>query len=229
MPDRLLIMKLLKNNKLFLSLVLLGFFWACSDTPPEIIQYYTQPNLLRDETSGEVFHQFSVFLHLEDEDGTDDIESIFLIHDEEELFWELNSENWTTVTTDSETWIGSNGIAFPGGLAPAKGLFRIFVLDAAGERTVEELYIQPPEKSSKVAFPQLDIRDDGSLFIKSTGREHTLWYYDDSGSIVESHKTSDRNVPVPKSADRISQVYVYSYSDENGCGVISGPYQLPGS
>ena len=216
------------NTVLLSALSLLLFLSACSDTPPEIVQSYTQPNILRHPETAEIGYQYSVFLHLEDEDGIDDIESIFIIHDEGELFWELSSDNWVTVTEENATWIGSNGIAFPGTEPPARGSLRIIVIDAAGDRTTEEVFFQPPPADSRLTFPRLESGEEGSLLIRSTHTQHTLWYYDSEGGIVESYKTEDRRIFPTHSEEDIATIYLYAYSNEHGCGLVSGPYPYPG-
>ena len=55
-----------------------------------------------------------------------------------ELFWELSSESWIQKTIAGKHWLGSNTIRMNDMSILPFGLYRVLVLDKAGERDSRE-------------------------------------------------------------------------------------------
>ena len=164
-----------------------------------------------------------------DEDGIEDIESIYIVKNDDELFWELRSDIWTKETINNEVWIGINGIALPESFPFKEGSYRLIVIDSIGERVETEFYLKPVQ-NKKTVFPDIANSRDGIIDIKSPYSENTVFIFSETGELINSHKTKDREYSfltqqsasgsIPKTA------YIYSYSDELGCGLFNGPFYL---
>jgi len=216
---------------LFIFLIFFPFFFSvsCSNHPPEIIQVFVQKNLSQNQESGSISEKISLFLHLQDEEGIDDIESIYCIHDDEELFWELGGDNWTTFEQDGEKWIGSNGLTAPGYDLLPGGIFRVVVIDAAGERNSTEIFLNSGQPGADIKYPSLRISGDNFIEISSPYEENTIWVFGPSNQPLGLFKTRENSVPVSSVISKGESVrdaayYVYAYSNEYAYGLISGPF-----
>ncbi|MCK5198132.1 MAG: hypothetical protein KAR21_07265, partial [Spirochaetales bacterium] len=92
---------------------------------PEIGQVVWQINFLRTPLESFGHQELSVFVLVEDEDGIGDIESIYLIHDESELFWKLNPDSWKHKVLGGKNWIGSNSIRMGDSSSLPAGNYRL--------------------------------------------------------------------------------------------------------
>lgn len=216
---------------LFLFLVFLLFFFSCSGEPPAILQILWQLNIVLDVESEDVFERLSLFVHVEDGDGIEDVETIYLLHDESELFWELESADWETYEENGETWFGSNELLVANNAAFPRGTYRIVVIDKAGERNRDELYINSdPIDSSKMIFPQIRVNEN-ILTIKSNYADHTLRFYDQSDSVVKVFFTDAKEFDLGSILSRqemniTREVEVHTFDSTAGYGVVTGAFDL---
>ncbi len=219
-------MKYLQYFILALSLV---FTVSCSEEPPEIFQVFWQLNIMSDKVLNDTYEQLTLFLHVDDKDGIDDVESIYIIKDEEELFWKINHENWIKSEKTDETWLGSNKIIMPDYSPFPRGDYRLLLIDKAGERDEKEFYISKGSIKPPIDFPKAVI-EDKIITIKSPYKENTLWIYSENDELLEICETGTGNISLDrifksnKKLKSVSYIYVYAYSSTRGHGLISGPY-----
>jgi hypothetical protein len=131
--------------------------------------------------------RFSFFIIPEDEDGDEDLADLYLYHDREGLCWHLTSEDWATLRSEGQTWIGSRNIAMLDDAALPRGQFRAVLVDKGGEQS-ERLFSFDAPGEARHPFPFLYI-DEGFYRIESEYPEHYFICYDASGAFL-------RNVPV---------------------------------
>ncbi|MEW5818329.1 MAG: hypothetical protein AB1798_23440, partial [Spirochaetota bacterium] len=151
----------------FLLVCITLVYFACNENPPEILEVFWQLNLVNDKKSGAAYESLSLFAHTSDEDGFDDLESLYLISDDEELFWKLNADNWIKSERDNEIWVGSNNLQMADYNSIPRKECRLILIDNAGERDEKRIYISSRKINlSNFSFPELVIESDGVL-IKS--------------------------------------------------------------
>jgi hypothetical protein len=131
--------------------------------------------------------RFSFFIIPEDEDGDEDLADLYLYHDREGLCWHLTADDWATLRSDGQTWIGSRNIAMLDNAALPRGQFRAVLVDKGGEQS-ERLFSFDAPGEARHPFPFLYI-EEGRYRIESEYPEHFLVCYDASGGFL-------RNVPV---------------------------------
>ena len=223
-------MELLKNVKIIITGVFLFTLITCSSSVPEIGQLIWQVNFLQAPVNSTIVQNLSFFVLIDDEDGISDIDYIYLIHDESELFWKLDYTDWTQKNLGGKTWIGSNSIIRNDGLSLPDGNYRVLVIDKAGERDSREFYLSQKllDFESKKIFPELIIGTD--IIIESRYSENTLWIYDESMKLlknlkIESGKIS-RSIINNDTSDKAYWISINSINKENGTGLIRGPYLL---
>ena len=139
---------------------------------------------LKEPGKAESIPTLSIFILVEDEDGISDIESLYIIHDESELFWKQISDTWTTKVISGKNWVGSNRISMNDNSSLPSGKYRIMVIDKAGDRdsltiNIASRMLELPDVSS---FPELIIGPD--IIIDSGFSDNTLRVYDEQMELL---------------------------------------------
>ncbi|MCX7655630.1 MAG: hypothetical protein N2Z76_03790 [Treponemataceae bacterium] len=73
----------------------LCLLFACSSQPPRIDGIRFQ--LVYVQKEGKIEEWLSLFVAPADDDGFEDLEELYLIHDERQLYWKLTRENWLSI------------------------------------------------------------------------------------------------------------------------------------
>ena len=223
-------MSLINRIKLVILTALSLLLISCSGAVPEIGQVVWQVNFLRTPSELSEHQELSVFMLIEDEDGIADIESIYLIHDELELFWKLNPGTWNQKVLGGKNWIGSNSIRMSDRSDLPSGNYRLVVIDKAGERDSRDFNISRNMLDVKNSeyFPELVIGSD--IVINSKFSDNTLWIYDESMEILKNIQIETGRISMDiinnDTANKARWVSIYSFDAENGIGLIRGPYPL---
>jgi hypothetical protein len=134
----------------------------------------------------EIHEAYSFFVLPGDDDGLEDLDTLSLYHDREELVWKLSSEDWISETIENEVWIGSRNISMSGGGPLPRGRFRAVLTDKGGSRGERVLVFDGPEKS-RYPFPVLVI-EGGRYSIESAYPYHTMLWYDGSGAYLGARR-----------------------------------------
>lgn len=156
-------------------------FVSCSVSTPVIRENKWDINIINDRERGVVYENLSLFVNCYDDDGEDDIVTLFIIDDESGLYWELNEGNWLKTVVHENIWIGSNAISMADLSPIPRRKFRINIRDMAGEVAEDEIFITKRKIDYKdLRFPELIVNNDeyrlksydsGKLFIYSQESE----------------------------------------------------------
>ncbi len=90
-----------------------------------------QVTLVDDRELDAHYTALSLFVRPDDPDGFDDLAELYLIDDQEELFWRLDPDTWQK-SGSGDSWIGSNGLVLPDGAPLPAGEYRLLLRDLAG-------------------------------------------------------------------------------------------------
>lgn len=203
---------------------------ACEASAPEIIDMQWQINVVERLDMDLYEENLSFFIYASDEDGEDDISSIFLLHDESEQYWSLSSENWTVNTSGGEYWVGSSDIVMPDGSPIPRGDYRIVLYDAAGEKAEETIRIDTVViKPDELEFPSISAKLN-TITVSTPFENPMVLLFDRNRRFVDSAMIEFDNTPLqrfPRYRDLTSQsrnqLYLYVWDTEKGYGLISGP------
>jgi hypothetical protein len=210
----------------------LGGLAGCTGEPPVISRVFAQPVFVRDVERNVTWARLGVFLVAADPDGQDDLCAFYVINDEAELYWKVESGAWVTAVAEGETWIGSNTLALPGSDPPPAGEYRVVLQDQGGE-TVEDTFtlarVEMPEQS---AWPSAALEDD-TIRVINRQEITQVWFYSRDGKV-------ESTLPVPAGADRLAGVrasvpgfaagstfWIYGYDRSKLRGLLVGPYRSP--
>ena len=220
-------MLLISRIRLFFSIFIL-ILVSCSGSVPQIGQSVWQVNFTKTPEEIKFSQELSLFVLVEDEDGISDIASIYIIHDESELFWELVPDNWSIKIISGKNWLGSNSISMNDNSQMPSGLYRIVVIDKAGERDSSKINIPSNmlQLDNNIRFAGLII--DSDLIIESVFTDNTLRIYDESMILLKNLKIVNgkinKSIVDNDTNGKAHWISIYSFNEETGTGFIRGPY-----
>ena len=159
-----MMIELLKKS---LNIPLMLFLLSCSVSAPVIRDHNWDITVVQDKKLDIIYEQLSIFVNCYDEDGENDIETIFFIDDENGIYWELNEENWDFKYIGDVKWIGSLSIIMPDRSNFPRVPLRIHVRDFAGESVEDKLYISKKKIDlDSYTYPEL-LNNNGNYSIKN--------------------------------------------------------------
>jgi hypothetical protein len=83
----------------------------------------------------------SVFASVDDEDGIDDLDKLYIINDSNETLWKLDKNSWEKSEMGGDTWIGSNALSLSDGTDIPAGTYRVLITDSSGERAEQSFSV----------------------------------------------------------------------------------------
>lgn len=212
-----------------IAMLILPLFFSCTGSPPGIINTDWMVVYTDDLALGTVYQELNFYVQVQDSDGDNDLTEIYLIRDDLNWSWKIDSSNWVSYNEDGEYWVGANGLTIGrGGNLPA-GDYRLLVIDRSGQR--DELTVtigQPDKDTAKLSFPHIVI-DGDSLMIQSDVAPVALWFYNSQSDLVSENYTPAGTYPLSdflneKEQQQVTWFYVYFQNEREGYGIKSGPY-----
>jgi hypothetical protein len=128
--------------------------------------------------------RFSFFVLAEDDDGIENLETLYLYHDHEGLRWSLSFEDWLSFDDNGKTWIGSRAIAMPENERLPRGQYRVVLINKGGERTERTLAFDAPLEP-RHPFPLVTL-SEGHYAIESRYPRHSFIGYDGEGNLTQT-------------------------------------------
>lgn len=220
------------DMKIFLILLFFSIsFFSCEGSDPEILNTYWQINVLNNLKTGNKEEALCFYAIVSDDDGEQDIESIFVINDELQLFWTINNSNWQRIELNGEKWLGCGMLQMTDGGAFPRLKYRISAKDSAGGTASAEINLNLESIDLKlVKFPELELLDK-SIKVLNYTQDLKMIFYNSSDIYLESLNLqpmySDPKT-FPKFNDlqlsNRNNIYIYRFLPEDGYGLMSGPY-----
>ena len=203
---------------------------SCSGSPPEVLDLIFQVNAVKDRELGIVSQKLSVFILPNDPDGYEDLDVVYIIHDNEELFWTLKSDEWQKVTRGRDTWIGSNSICMSDNTDLPSGRYRILLKDLSGEKAEEQIFIKKRRvDTQKIRFPDSEVRD-GRIFMQSVYEHSEILIYEREQIFKRRFTYTEGGLPLGEILSNVEDLsydfiyFLYTFDEKQDVGVIVGPY-----
>ncbi len=150
---------------------------GCAGEPPQIARAIGRLILVHDVSASTYSETLSVFVVGSDPDGNDDLSSLYVIDDDAELFWSIDSKTWTSAAAEGETWIGSNALSMPGGALFPAGEYRVMLQDAGGDTAETTFTLQGAGVNpAKAAYPSFSVKG-GVIRLSGGYADQELWLY----------------------------------------------------
>jgi hypothetical protein len=211
--------------------VLLVLF-GCAGKPPSISRIFARAIYVHDAASGTNSETLGVFLVASDPDGVENLSAFYVINDDAELFWKVESGAWATSTAEGENWIGSTSLCMPGGTRLPSGPYRVVLQDASGD-TVEDTVTIPARSvgAADAAYPTTSVAG-GIIKVSGPYAGFEVWTYSTDGRFVAAFPAGGRSPPleirnVLSSSPALTVGFsyrVFAWDEKAGYGVLSGPF-----
>jgi hypothetical protein len=212
--------------------VLLLLCAGCAGKPPSISRVFARAIYVHDTASGDNAETLGVFLVASDPDGIENLSAFYVINDDAELFWKVESGAWTASAAEGESWIGSTSLSMPGGTRLPSGRYRVVLQSSSGD-TVEDT-VTIPERSVGAADAKYPASVAAGGVIKVTGpyASFEVWTYSTDGRFVAAFPAGGKSPPLEirsilsaSPALAVGFSYrVFAWDEKAGYGVLSGPF-----
>ena len=208
-------------NKLVLLLCLTLILGSCSESAPKISQTFWQINLMHDQKTGKNSQTLTIFVMASDDDGIDDLDKMYVINDDYQLYWEISGSSLRMEKYgENEVWIGSNFITMPTQEESLpSGTYRIMLLDSSGERAKTSIEVRNNIKGAPEKWPSLTKMGDS---VNVNGKADYVWGLQADGTFGGEFQIKSGTVST--GGKRFSSYYLYSYLPDQGYGLINGPF-----
>lgn len=216
------------------SIIIFVLVISCSGNPPELLESWSQLNIINDPGKENPIQALSFFLHAKDEDGEGELDQIYLIHDEMQLVWSIPHEQWSTFTDQGNQWMGFNHLLGPGDGVFPEGDYRILLIDIGGERAESSFYVRNNIPIKEDLLLPVISHDIEKFSIQSDFPLFEVWFYDGEGQLIEKSRDFPMgdylwNDIVRNISRRAASFTVYAEPESGSWGMISGPYYFNGS
>lgn len=203
---------------------------SCAVKPPSLGSMEPRLVVVATDAEGHREERLSFFVSVADGDGIADIEYIYMVHDESELFWTLTADTWVRTDDGAGSWLGSNGLRSPDGVMP-RGSYRVVVVDKAGERD-ERTYTLSAPPTRDLPIPVLSLSGT-SMHLESGCALNTVFFLDAGGNVVMTAPVKPGTTALdsiwPKGAWRTQADFmtVYGFDPKAEIGFFSWKIRLP--
>lgn len=209
---------------------LLCLLAACEVAAPEAHELFWKRVVFADLRQGRTYETLTLFARVSDADGLEDLDGLYVMNDQAQLFWRLTPETWVVDRSVSGTWIGSTALAMPADEPLPAGIYRVIVQDIAGQTAEESFRVTDstgPEARRQVEAIDVAI-DANELTITGPFASYEVWLYGSDGSRVAAWAFAERidlesALPEGILADELL-LYVYAEPPDDGSGYLTGPY-----
>ena len=202
---------------------------GCSSKPPEISRVYSR--IVYQRGDGAATATLSVFMVASDPDGIENLSAFYVINDDAELFWKVDSASWIKATAEGETWIGTNTLAMPDGSPVPGGSYRAVLESDAGDTAEMSFDVpSPTNPPARAVYPTVTVAG-GAVRVSGPFSSYEVWTYGLDGSFVASFPIADPSKPLDlphmiSTSPALAQGFTlraYAYDEKGGYGVLSDP------
>ncbi len=201
---------------------------GCSGSAPVILYPEADLYLVDDRSTGTVYESLRFFIAVRDEDGPSDVASVFVIHDQSELYWALEENNWVSLESQGDDWFGAPQIRTPDGAPLPRGQYRVLVEDRARRRATTSFTVTDPVRSpEQVRFPALS--GSGRNITVQSSQTVILRVYDRTGRSVYASRVAPGRLPESVVDALPNQRGLDAYLSTEGSErprLLSGPFAI---
>ncbi len=193
---------------------------SCAGSPPQLLETFLQVTVFHDTELDATYEQLTFFAHVRDEDGIDDVDALFLIHDETQLVWRLTPDKWVLRSRGTENWLGAETLTMADYTAFPRGSYRILVSDRAGRRDESVVTLAARVEIDRATAPTLVLSGD-ELRVVSDHDRTIVRFFSPAGTLLRT--TDEPTIPIGD-VGGAGGVRAFLYADLGGYGVAAGPF-----
>jgi hypothetical protein len=203
---------------------------GCSGNPPSITDVRWRLMAFHDTQNDKKGEYLSLAILAADDDGQDDFESISIVNDDKELYWQALTEEWIVRQVRQQSWIVLEKILAPGDSLP-RGRYRIIIRDFAGSQAESSFNITASQELPQ-NFPSLIYSEGqrGSLTLETSQNESILMVRSEAGILLGSvvlKKGFNPREPIIANVQKRTQarqLYLYEQGASNRHSLFAGPW-----
>ena len=202
---------------------------ACSGKPPVLSRVMGRVIYVHDSATNTNRQTLGVYLVASDPDGMENLSAFYVINDDAQLFWKVDSSSWVSATAEGESWIGTSSLSMPGSTSIPPGVYRV-VLQANGGATVEDTFTVPTLEVSadKAHYPTAAV-DGTQIKVSGASGPFEIWVYGKDGRFLGAAAETAPTVSPADLPQNGSTFRVFIWNATAGYGVLSGMYPLGAS
>ncbi|GMO41660.1 MAG: hypothetical protein Ta2B_21600 [Termitinemataceae bacterium] len=193
---------------------------ACSRAAPTLAYSFMQLVYMEGEDDTYIPH-ITFFVLADDEDGVEDIAELRLYNDFEGLVWKATADNWTQLTENEKTWIGSRDFVMPAGEPIPNGQFRAVLIDKGGDQGTRTFGFDGAAQS-RYPFPKVAAAD-GTYSIVSAYPQNSFLCYSGTGeyksTVTITKKTG--NISELSLGNDIVSIALWAADSSNSVSVVT--------
>lgn len=216
-----------------LLLLITGIFLVgCSGKDPVITEVRWHLNVVDERNKNIQYESLSLFVDASDEDGEDDLDFLYLINDDEQLYWEIGSDRWQQQYQEDRPWVGSNFIYLHDKGPFPRSEYRVMLKDRSGAYTEESIHITLNKiDTDTISWPELII-NEGNITWQAAEKyeDAVIWAYSGNGDLLFETTMKRGTTPIEKvitmDMTPIDYIYTYVRDPDLNCGIYSGPWYL---
>ncbi len=225
------------KGKVSVAAALVLLLLSCGGTAPRInelrwslnLQFTPRSNDKLNNANTQGSEALSLFIRPFDDDGIEDLDSMYLIKPDEDLFWALDASQWQSMTESQALWIGSNQFSSAYLERMPRGSYLVELYDKAGERDRWTFEVQAPERlNSQVSVPPIGdellflLPEDVSLYsiVGYDAANRVLFTDANYQSLVSLRGLKARN-------DELYRVMLFFEFPHSNVTARLGPYLVP--
>jgi hypothetical protein len=197
---------------------------SCGIKPPELssVEWRIES---RPSDMGTRYESLSAFASIKDESGLDNIDTIWIVDDDDALAWKLTSADWTKPSQGPSDWIGGSSLAAPD-LGPIpRGKYRFVAIDASGQQAELAFAVGgafPAKKAPEISYSS----SSGQLSVRSEWTETLVLTFDAAGVFLRSAAAPEKAESLADllgddGAERTALVGAYGYEPGSRMGAFS--------
>jgi len=172
---------------------------ACANNPPQIEQSIGT-RIVRYNSEDQSIHEFfSVFSAVQDKDGFQDIDNMYILDDASQLLWHLTGSDLQTIDNNNRHWVGNHNLVMPKDEAMPVGKIRIIIYDRAGNKALSEVGLPLMEANLQEQIPKAKRKGDILEIIPSAAWEkmdREIIIQDWSGAELSRYRSSGSSVKI---------------------------------
>lgn len=162
-------------------------YGSCVGSPPSITRILQTVVFRHDPAIARSFESLYLYTLVHDVDGIGDVSELYILNDDQSIFWKLDQSNWDSIEIDDQVWIGSHVLRMPQSRVIPRGQYRIQVYDRGGETDTEEIEVFQSNTIDNVQtpFPSLTYRDGVLTLISDYDDNIVRWHHPGGNEAVE--------------------------------------------
>lgn len=212
-------------------LAALSLLTACEISAPETHNLFWKRVMFENLELGRTYETLTIFAQVWDANGIEDLDRLFVINDQAQLYWRLSSDDWVIDQSGSGApWIGSTALAMPEDKSLPGGIYRVIVQDISGKTTEIRFQITEndgPRMTQLAEEINATLQGD-ELAVIGPFTEYELWAYLSTGSRVFAVPFVDRidvrSLLSNSTPHQELLLYIFASPSDDQTAYLSGPY-----